>query len=218
MICFEIYILGLYKLRNVSILYSISDPSIANMKLSILIFALSLSGTIYGQTTTTDTWSNVPQASDDRFTNPKKPLYAGPNGWYNFGEVRVVGTVSKGANYAFKGGLSENSDNFSLVEPGGKLRTFHLDFGTADPPAGVYQVGRKSSTVDKKVAVSFSDVSDKKIRSWAGAEGSGSVTVSKIHGFSYFKCRNVVLNPNENYNTGDLKQTVKVGFEGAFKP
>lgn len=36
-----------------------------------------------------DTWGNVPTASDDRFTNPKSKLYAGPNGWHNFGEVRA---------------------------------------------------------------------------------------------------------------------------------
>ena len=28
-----------------------------------------------------DTWSNVPPASDDRLSNPKGKLYAGPNGW-----------------------------------------------------------------------------------------------------------------------------------------
>ena len=46
-----------------------------------------------------DTWGNVPSASDDRFTNPKSKLYAGPNGWHNFGEVRAEVAGGAGKRY-----------------------------------------------------------------------------------------------------------------------
>ena len=36
----------------------------------------------------TDVWGVSPPASDDRFSNPQSKLYAGPNGYWNTGEVR----------------------------------------------------------------------------------------------------------------------------------
>ncbi|MEO6686535.1 MAG: hypothetical protein ABIN24_11245, partial [Dyadobacter sp.] len=65
------------------------------MKETVLLIAgLLISIFSFAQQATSDSWSNVTQAPDDRYTNPKKPLYAGPNGWYNFGEVRAEGSTS----------------------------------------------------------------------------------------------------------------------------
>lgn len=187
------------------------------MKSTVLLLAGLLFSTIsFAQNATSDIWSNVPQASDDRYTNPKKPLYAGPNGWYNFGEIRAEGSANATLKFAYKGGFNETMGIFVLVDQG-KLQTFTLDFGTEEPVPGTYQIGKEGNAAQKKVAVSFSDVANKKIKDWSGSDGSGSVTVSKINGFLYFKCRNVVLKPTGMNNDGNLKQPIKIGIEGAVK-
>ena len=176
---------------------------------TILFFVMLVSGLSFAQQQ--DTWSKIPSASDDRYTNPKSAVYAGPNGWWNFGEVRAEVGIFK---YAFKGGLNTNSGQFMLIESG-KLQVFHMDFGTEDPAPGTYQVSKEANLAQKKVFVSFGDVSDKKIKNWS--DGSGTVTVSKVNGFLYFKCRNVVLQPNGMNNEGVFKQPIKIGMEGAVK-
>jgi hypothetical protein len=183
------------------------------MKISLSFFiTLLLSAYAFAQS---DTWSNVPKATDDRYTNPKSAVYAGPNGWWNFGEVRAEGSTNATVKYAFKGGLNVIGNEFVLVESG-KLQLFHMNFGTTEPAPGVYQVSKEANTSGKKVAVSFSDVSGNKIRNWS--DGSGTVTISKVNGFLYFKCRNVLLQPDGPYNEGTSKQPLKIGIEGAIKP
>ena len=76
------------------------------MRSNPLLAAGLLACTLLAQAQPADTWSNAPTASDDRYTNPKSKLYAGPNGWHNFGEVRAeVANAAKTA-YSFKTGLN----------------------------------------------------------------------------------------------------------------
>ncbi|HEV7380648.1 MAG TPA: hypothetical protein VGN64_12700, partial [Dyadobacter sp.] len=161
--------------------------------------------------------SNVPKAQDDRYTNPKSAVYAGPNGWWNFGEVRAEGASTPSLKFAYKGGLSTNSGVFSLNESG-KFQILNVDFGTEEPAPGTYQLAKKPDLAGKKVAVSFSDMANKTIKSWSGEIGSGAVTVTKSGDFIYFKARNLVLQPNEVYNKNESKQNLKLGFEAALKP
>ncbi len=181
-----------------------------------LAAALLFSSICIAQKPAADTWSNVPSAPDDRYTNPKGVLYAGPNGWFNFGEVRAEGSNTAGLKFAYKGGFNETTGMFVLVDTQ-KLQTFHMDFGTAEPAAGTYQVSKEANQASKKVEVSFSDVANKKIKNWSGADGAGAVIVSKVNGFLYFKCRNVILQPSGMHNEGNFKQPIKIGIEGAVK-
>jgi hypothetical protein len=176
---------------------------------TFLLSFILISSASYSQEV--DTWSNVPNAGDDRYTNPKSAVYAGPNGWWNFGEVRAQAGDIK---YAFKGGLNTNSGEFILVESG-KLQVFHMNFGSEEPAPGTYQVGKEANPGQKKVFLSFGDVSNNKIKNWS--DGSGTITVTKANGFLYFKCRNVILQPNGLNNEGSTKQPLKVGMEGAVK-
>ncbi|TDE12825.1 hypothetical protein [Dyadobacter psychrotolerans] len=185
--------------------------SLLNLILIILFSIPSLA-----QKTAADSWLNVPKSPDDRYTNPKSAVYAGPNGWWNFGEVRAEGVNSAALKYTFKGGLTTNSEVFILTESG-KLQLFSMDFGTDEPALGVYQISKKEDKAAKKVKVSFSDVANKKIKNWSGADGAGTITVSKSGDFLYFKCRNVTLQPDGMSNEGDSKQPLKIGFEGAAK-
>lgn len=171
----------------------------------------------YAQKPETDTWSNVPKAQDDRFTNPKSSIYAGPNGWWNYGEVRAEGTTTSTLQYSFKGGLTTNSAIFNLNESG-KLQILSLDFGTETPAPGSYTIANKANPTEKKVFVSFTDVANKAIKSWSTEGGSGTIVVTKSGDFIYFKARNLLLNPNGVYNKDENKQTIKLGFEGAYKP
>ena len=185
--------------------------------LIVFVLILFISSLAFAQQTASDTWSNVPKSQDDRYINPKSAVYAGPNGWWNFGETKAEGRTDATVKYAFKGGLNTNSDVFILVESG-KLQSLSMDFGTSEPTPGIYQISKEANLAQKKVAISFSDVANKKIKEWSGTEGSGSVAVSLVHGFIYFKFRNVVLQPSAMYNEGNFKQPLKIGFEGAVKP
>ena len=162
-----------------------------------------------------DAWTNISPAPDDRYTNPKRPLYAGPNGWFNFGELRATGAKS----YSFKAGLQYLSTPAAFVlAPSGQLQVASMDFGTATPAPGVYQVSPQADAATRKVKVSFADVSNKKIVEWnSGGAAKGSVTVSQVNGFLYFKARDVQLTPSGVYNTGDLKRPLVLGIEGASK-
>ncbi len=182
----------------------------------ICIFLL-FSAHSYAQKQQSDTWSNVPKAQDDRFTNPKSAIYAGPNGWWNYGEVRAEGTATSTLQYSFKGGLTTNSGIFNLNESG-KLQILSLDFGTETPAPGNYIVANKANPTEKKVFVSLTDVANKVIKSWSTEGGSGVVVVTTSGDFIYFKARNLLLNPSSVYNKDEHKQTIKLGFEGAFKP
>lgn len=182
-----------------------------------LTFLLLFSMPCFAQKPTTDTWSNVPPAQDDRYTNPKSAVYAGPNGWWNFGEIRAEGASVPALKYTYKGGLTTNGTVFSLNESG-KLQIFNMDFGTDQPAPGTYQVAEKADLAGKKVFVSFSDVANKAIKNWAGITGSGTVTVTRSGDFFYFKGRDILLQPNGVYNQNENKQALKLGFEGASKP
>jgi hypothetical protein len=178
------------------------------MKINFLTFALLLF-VITLKAQTKDTWSNVPEASDDRYTNPKKPLYAGPNGWWSSGEIRVKDNVA----YSFKGGLNEISVGYALTNAA-KLLTLFLSFEEETPVTGKYEVAEKGNVAAKKIHVSFSDVSNKQIKDWRAV--SGTVEVTKLDGFIYFKARNIGLEPPKSpMNKAD--KPIALGFEGAVK-
>ncbi|XWW44139.1 hypothetical protein JYG30_15320 [Fibrella sp. USSR17] len=171
-----------------------------------------------GSSTQNDTWGKAASAPDDRYTNPKSKLYAGPDGWYNYGEVRAeVANTAKTA-YRFKGGFNLIMHTFTAVEPG-QNRVMTLDFGTDTPAVGTYQVSGKASPAQKKVELSFSDILKSEIRDWKGADGAGTVSVSKVNGFLYIKCRNVLLQPTGGIKQADeTKKAMTLGFEGAIAP
>ena len=165
-----------------------------------------------------DTWGNVPPASDDRFSNPKSKLYAGPNGWFNYGEVRAVVSNAPKIRYAYKGGFRYVSQaEFTAVESG-KPRVLQMDFGTEHPAPGTYQVSSKADLTSKKVYMSFSDTSDGKLIEWGSSDKAGTVVVSMVQKFLYVKCRAVQLQPTGIHNKGDLENPLTVGFEGAIAP
>lgn len=166
-----------------------------------------------------DTWSNVPSASDDRFTNPKSKLYAGPNGWHNFGEVRAEVAGAAGKRYAMKTGLNylETPKSFVFAS-NSQLQLTEMDFGTNKPAPGVYEVGAKPNAAQKTAAVSFMDSSGGKLLGWKSADKAGTVTVSQVNGYLYFKARGLRLVPEGLHNTGDLKQPMVLGVEGAVAP
>lgn len=184
---------------------------------ALLLVILYLTATVsLAQKPVEDTWSNVPQSIDDRYTNPKHALYAGPNGWWNYGELRAEGTSDKTLKFAYKGGFNETMGIFVLVDTQ-KLQTFHLDFGTPEPAPGLYTIDQKGNFSQKKVAVSFSDVANQKIKEWSGTNGSGTIRVTIANGFLYFKCRQIILQPTGMHNEEKMKQPLKVGVEGAVK-
>ena len=184
-----------------------------------LALAVGCAVTLSALAQTQDTWGSAPSASDDRFSNPKSKLYAGPNGWYDTGEVRATLANAGKASYDFKGGLHHNATAESFIFSNSQqLRTLSVNFGTEKPAPGVYTVASEVDAAAKKVRVSLGDVSQNKLLEWGGTPKSGTVTVSIEHGFLYFKARNLVLQPRGMSNTGDLKQPLTVGFEGAVAP
>lgn len=65
---------------------------------------------------------------------------------------------------------------------------------------------------------SFDDVSDNQLKGWTSEDGAGTLTVSLVNGFTYFTCRNVVLQPTGMSNKGEMKNPLTLGFEGALAP
>ncbi|MEP6825664.1 MAG: hypothetical protein ABI919_12700 [Ramlibacter sp.] len=166
-----------------------------------------------------DAWSAMPQASDDRFSNPKSKLYAGPNGWWGTGQVRaVVNNPAKTPAYEYRGSFSYNKMFSAVDSAASQLKVMGLDFGTGKPAPGTYTASAKPDAGQKRVQVSFGDVSGQKIRNWTSADNAGSVTVSQVNGFLYVRFRDVLLQPNGIHNTGELKHPMTVGFEGAMPP
>ena len=186
------------------------------MTFRTFLAAMGLLACVASHAQPADTWGNVPPAPDDRYTNPKGMLYAGPNGWYNFGEVRAeVANAAKTA-YSFKTGLHYLATPQAYVfASDGQLRTLMLDFGTDKPAPGTYDAASKANAAQKKVAVSFADVSGNKLLEWKSADKSGTVVVSEVNGHRYFKARGLRLAPQGLHNTGDLKQPMTLGLEGA---
>lgn len=164
-------------------------------------------------------WSNVPSASDDRFTNPKSALYAGPNGWYNFGELRSQ--LGEKAAYSYKGGLNVTTGMVVLVSAQQPAHVLSLDFGVEPNEQlapGSYTVSATADYAQRHVKVSFADTSGGQILSWDSESGAGSISVSHVEGFVYFSARAVKLMPSMLYNKGDNTRALAVGFEGAAKP
>jgi len=182
------------------------------MKFTVLVLALSLTAAAIAQPAA-DTWGKAPTASDDRFSNPKSKLYAGPDGWWNTGEVRAtVGATS----YGFKGTFREMSGSPIAVKD---LQTLYFNFGDGQQPKpGTYQVGARGNAAQGSVTLSFADVANKQIKEWKSADGAGTLTVALVNGFVYYKLRNVTLQPSGPHNSGDLKKPMTIGFEGAMKP
>ncbi|WP_375448011.1 hypothetical protein [uncultured Fibrella sp.] len=188
------------------------------MKRTLLVaICLLATATAYAQTAKNDTWGKAPEARDDRYSNPKSKLYAGPDGWYNFGEVRAVVSNAAKTAYGFKGGFHRIMQTFTAVESG-QNRVMTLNFGTDAPAVGTYQVSKTADPAQKKVELSFSDITKTEIRNWKGNNGAGTVTVSKVNGFLYVKCRNVLLQPDGIRQAEDLKNPMTIGFEGAISP
>lgn len=163
-----------------------------------------------------DVWGHAPEARDDRFSNPKSTLYAGPDGWFNSGEVRA--TVANAAKTAYKypATFREISGDYEAVKD---LQTLHMEFGSAArPKPGIYKIGSKGSVALKTVHFAFADVSNKQIKEWSAQDGAGTLTVSLVNGFTYFTCRNVALQPSGLSNKGDMAKPMTLGFEGAMKP
>lgn len=160
-----------------------------------------------------DVWGKSPPASDDRFSNPKSKLYAGPDGWWNTGEVRAAaGSLS----YAFKGSFQKVSGMHIAVKD---LQTLYFDFGDeARPKPGVYKIGAKGNAAQKAVALSFADVANKQIKEWKSRDGAGTLTITLVNGFTYVTTRNVTLQPSGANNTGETAKTMTLGFEGALSP
>ena len=163
-----------------------------------------------------DSWTNNLPAPDDRYSNPKSPLYNGPNGWFSGGRVLAVMGPPANLRYDYKASLNAASDGFAATESG-KLHLMYMAFGTAKPADGVWQVAAKADAAKKQVLVTFTDTSNKRILNWSGGAQGGTVTVSTSGKFTYFKFRNIRLEPNGMGNKGELKQPMTIGFEGALK-
>lgn len=187
--------------------------------LALIVCHLAAACSAFAQspdTAKSDVWGQSPQASDDRFSNPKSKLYAGPDGWFNTGEVRA--TVSNAAQTAYKytASFQQISGDYTAVKD---LFVLHMDFGSAAlPKSGVYKIASKASPGKNTVHFSFSDVSDNQIKEWSAREGAGKLTVSFVNGFTHFTCRGIVLQPTGLSNKGEMKNPLTLGFEGALAP
>lgn len=183
------------------------------MKLLLTVLTFLVTAPAWAQSN--DVWGKAPEASDDRFSNPKKALYAGPDGWWNTGEVRATVNNAAKTVLGFKGSFQViNNDPIAVQDK----QTLHFDFGGEDlPTAGTYQIGDNGSLVDKKVKLSFADVGNNQINEWSSESGAGTLTVSLVNGFIYFTCRNVALQPSGLSNKGETAKPLVLGFEGALK-
>ena len=186
------------------------------MKTSILFSALSLFVAVHciaQPAGRTDVWGKSPPASDDRFSNPKSKLYAGPDGYWNSGELRAASGV---ANYKFQGTFRIiNKDPVAVKD----LQTLHFDFGSdGQPKPGVYKIAAKGNPTQMTVKLSFADVANQQIKEWRSADGAGTLTVSQANGFAYFTARDVKLAPQDTISKQtDWKKPMTLGFEGAIK-
>lgn len=163
-----------------------------------------------------DVWGHSPTARDDRFSNPKSKLYAGPDGWYNAGEVRATVANAAKTSYKYTANFQEISGNYEAVKG---MQILHMEFGsTALPKPGVYKIGSKGSVALKTVHFSFTDVSNHQINEWVARDGAGTLTVSLVNGYTYFRCRNVALLDTGVYNKGEMAKPMTIGFEGALPP
>lgn len=169
-----------------------------------------------GWTQSSDVWGQAPTASDDRFSNPKSALYAGPDGWWNTGEVRAHLNNTAKTELGFKGSFTVINGNPVAVQD---KQTLLFDFGSeVRPTPGTYLIGRTGDLAAKKVKMSFADVSKNQINEWSSRDGAGMLTVMVVNGFTVFKCRAVVLHPSGLSNQGEFSNPLILGFEGALTP
>jgi hypothetical protein len=187
------------------------------MKSQVALLALCCLASVHAA----EPWGHSPEAGDDRFSNPKKPLYAGPDGWWNMGEVRAeVNNTAKTA-YAYKGSFTLVSNQFVSVGGPAKLQTVLFDFVENGVPApGDYKVTTQGSLKNKTVRISFADTSASKISEWTPTENSGVLTVKVVHGFLYLTCRDLKLQavPSPMANHDVANSIMTFGFEGAMSP
>ena len=190
--------------------------TISLMKISRLIGALCLLAAVqsFAQPAAhTNVWGKSPPASDDRFSNPKSKLYAGPDGYFNSGELRAT---SGAENYKFQGTFRVISRAVTAVK---ELETLHFDFGAEGmPKPGVYKIGGKGNAAQNGVKLSFADVANSQIKEWRTADGAGTLTVTLVDGFACFTMRDVKLAPQDTISKPtDWKKPMTLGFEGAIK-
>ena len=100
-----------------------------------------------------DSWTNHLPAPDDRYSNPKSPLYNGPNGWFSAGRVLAVVGPTGSLRYDYKASLNSASDGFAATESA-QLHLMYMAFGTPKPADGVWEVAAKPDAAKKKVQVS----------------------------------------------------------------
>lgn len=186
------------------------------MNISLLIatlFALSASILHAQAPASVEVWGKSPPGSDDRFSNPKSKFYAGPDGYWNTGELRAT---SGAANYQFQGAFRVINRAVTAVKG---LETLHFDFGAEGiPKPGVYKIGGKGNAAQNVVKLSFADVANQQIKEWRSTDGAGTMTVSLVNGFAYFTMRDVKLTPQDTISkTTDWKKPMTLGFEGAIK-
>lgn len=184
------------------------------MKRSTIVLLSVLLRSVSAFADTSDVWGAPPEASDDRFTNPDKPLYAGPDGWWNTGEVRAKNDA--GDVFQFKGSFIENNALFIAVKD---LQALSMDFGTATRPApGEYKIGSKGDMAAKTVRFSFSITDSSHIREWTSNADAGELAVKLVHGFTVFTCRGVVLHAASTAGDDGNGAPITLGFEGALSP
>ena len=182
---------------------------------ALFIVPVLLVASLANAQSASDVWGAAPQASDDRFSNPKSKLYAGPNGWYNSGELRAEAGSKR---YALKTGLNYLvTPKAFVLASNNHLQVLTLDFGSPRPAPGVYQVAAKPDAAGRKVSVAFADVANQKILEWNSNNAQGSVTVTQANGFLHFTARGLKLAPSGLHNAGDTKQPLVLGLEGASK-
>ena len=186
------------------------------MKISFLIgalFVLAVSQLHAQAPARAGVWGQSPSARDDRFSDPKSKLYAGPDGYSNTGELRAA---SGAANYKFQGAFRVISGAVTAVNA---LETLHFDFGAEGlPRPGVYKVGGKGNAAQNIVNLSFADVANQQIKEWNSADGAGTLIVWLVNGFVYVTMRDVKLAPQNTISKStDWKKPMTLGFEGAIK-
>lgn len=204
-----------------AVTFSFVTQIVNPMKISLLIgalFALTLTLTltlsqVHAQAPAlADVWGKSPPASDDRFSNPKSKLYAGPDGYSNSGEVRAN---TGGKPYQFNGTFRLISKQTMAVKD---LQSLLFNFGIDTQPApGVYKITGKGNAALKTVKLSFADVSNSRILEWSSGDGAGTLTVTSVNGFLYVTTRNVALQPSGMSNKGEWTKPMTLGFEGAMK-
>jgi hypothetical protein len=193
------------------------ERKIESMKISHLIGALCLVFAVQGvaQTATvkSDVWGKSPPASDDRFSNPKSKLYAGPDGYFDTGELRAT---SGATSYKFQGTFRMINGNPVAVKD---LEKLFFNFGSKEQPKpGVYKIAARGNAAQMMVRLSFSAVANQQIKEWRSVDGAGTLTVSLVNGFVYFTMRDVKLEPQDTISQGgDWKKPMTLGFEGAMK-